>query len=78
MSAVAGVKIGDHQAPDIMQKRGDREFVAVLPANGAADLIGCLLGGQSVDAEALGAHLAAAIGLEEVEDGCGAGDGEHP
>ena len=77
VTAVAGMKVGDDQAPDVMQERGDRKFVAVLPADRAADLIGGLLGGKGVDAEALGPHLAPAVGLEEVEDRRGAGDGEN-
>ena len=76
VTAVAGVEIGDHQAADVVQQRGDGEFVAILPADRAADLVGGLLGGEGVDAEALGAHLAAAVGLEEVEDRRGAGDRE--
>ena len=76
VTAIARVQVGDDEPADVVQQRGDRELVAILPADRAADLVGGLLGGEGVDAEALGPHLAAAVGLEEVEYGSGAGDRE--
>jgi hypothetical protein len=61
-----------------MEEGRDRELVAFVPADRAADLPGGVLGGQGVDAEPLRAQLAAAVGLEEVEDLRGAGDRQHP
>ena len=71
------MQLGDDQTADVVQERGDRELVAVRPADRAADLVGGVLGGEGVDAEALGAQLPAAVGLEEVEDRRGAGDRQH-
>ena len=73
---VAGVQAGDDQPADVVQQRRDRELVAFGPADDAADLVGGALGGEGVDAEALGLQLPAAVGLEEVEARGGAGDGE--
>ena len=78
LASIAGMKVGDHEPADVVQQRGDGQLVAAVPAHGATDLVGGLLGGESVDAEALGPHLAAAVGLEEVEDRRGAGDRQHP
>ena len=74
---VAGMQAGDHEAADVVQQRGDGELVAFDPADGAADLVGGALGGEGVDAEALRLQLPAAVGLEEVEAGRGAGDRQH-
>ena len=74
---VAGVQAGDDEAPDVVQERRHRQLVAFGPADAAADLVGGALGGQRVDAEALGLQLPAAVGLEEVEDRRGAGDRQH-
>ena len=65
---VAGVQAGDDEAADVVQEGGDRELVAFGPADRAADLVGGVLGGEGVDAEALRPQLPAAVGLEEVED----------
>src|SRR5882724_3334370 len=77
MTPVSRVQVGDDEPPDVVQERGDRQLVTVLPADGTADLVGRLLGGEGVDAEALGAHLTAAIGLKEVIDRSGARDCQH-
>jgi hypothetical protein len=74
---VAGVQAGDHEAADVVQQRRHRQLVAFDPADHAADLIGRALGGEGVDAEALRLQLPAAVGLEEVEAGRGAGDRQH-
>ena len=74
---VAGVQAGDHEAADVVQQRRDGELVAFDPADDAADAVGGPLGGEGVDAEALGLQLPAAVGLEEVEAGRGAGDRQH-
>ena len=74
---VARVQAGDHQPADVVQQRRDRELVAFDPADHAADLVGGALRGECVDAEALGLELPAAVGLEEVEAGRGAGDRQH-
>jgi hypothetical protein len=71
---VARVQAGDDEAADVVEEGGDGELVAFDPADGAADLVGGALGGEGVDAEALGLQLPAAVGLEEVEAGGGAGD----
>ena len=74
---VARVQAGDDEAADVVQQRRDGELVAFDPADDAADLVGGPLGGEGVDAEALGLQLPAAVGLEEVEAGRGAGDRQH-
>ena len=74
---VARVQAGDDEATDVVQQRRDRELVAFDPADDAADLVGGALGGEGVDAEALGLQLPAAVGLEEVEARRGAGDRQH-
>ena len=71
---VARVQAGDDEAADVVQQGGDRELVAFDPADDAADLVGGPLGGEGVDAEALGLQLPAAVGLEEVEARGSAGD----
>ena len=75
--ALAGVQAHDHEPADVVEKRGDRELVAVGPADRAADRVGGVLGGEGVDPEALGPQVAAAVQLEEVEDAGGAGDRQH-
>ena len=74
---VARVQAGDDEAADVVQQRRHGELVAFDPADDAADLVGGPLGGEGVDAEALGLQLPAAVGLEEVEAGRGAGDRQH-
>ena len=74
---VARVQAGDDEAADVVQQRRHGELVAFDPADDAADLVGGALGGEGVDAEALGLQLPAAVGLEEVEAGRGAGDRQH-
>ena len=74
---VARVQAGDDEPADVVQQRGHGKFVALGPADDAADLVGRALGRQGVDAEALGLQLPAAVGLEEVEAGRGAGDRQH-
>ena len=69
-----GWRFDDHEPADVVEKRGDGELVAIGPADRAADLLGGVLGREGVDAEVLRPQLAAAVGLEEVEDGRGAGD----
>ncbi len=66
-----------HQPADVVQERGDGELIAFGPADCPPDPIGGMLRREGVHAEALGAQVAAAVLLEEVEDRRGAGDGEH-
>ncbi len=77
VGAPAGVKLGDDEAADVVQQRRDDQLVALGPADLAADPVRRLLRRQRVHAELLRAQLPAAVGLEEVEDGRGAGDRQH-
>ena len=60
--------------PTSWRSDGDRELVAIGPADRAADLVGGVLGREGVDPEPLRPQVAAAVLLEEVEDAGGAGD----
>ena len=78
VGALARVQVHDHEPADVVEQRGDGELVALGPADRAADLVGGVLGREGVDPEPLGPQVAAAVLLEEVEDGGGAGDREDP
>ena len=67
LGRVARVRVHEHELADVVQQRCDRQAVAVLVAHFAGDAIGCLLGRQRVQSEALGGALPDARALEEVK-----------
>ena len=57
LRGVARVGVQEHELADVVQKARNGQTVAVLIAHFARDTIGGLLGGESVQAEALRSAL---------------------
>jgi hypothetical protein len=72
LARVAGVGVHQHELADVVQQRGDHQAVAVLVAGLGGEAVGGALGGDAVQAEALGRGVPDGRALEEVE-GAGAG-----
>ena len=64
---VAGVGVHEHELADVVQQRGDHEAVAVLVAGLGGEAVGGALGGDAVQAEALGRGVPHRGALEEVK-----------
>ena len=54
LAGVARVGVHEHELADVVQQRGDHQAVAVLVAGLAREAVGGALGGDAVQAEALG------------------------
>ena len=74
LRGVAGVGVQQHQLADVVQQARDGQAVAVLVADLGGDAVGGVLGGQGVQAEALGRRVPDAGALEEVEGAHAVGD----
>ena len=64
---VARVGVHQDELADVVQQRGDHQAVAVLVADLGGEALGGALGGDAVQAEALGRGLPDGRALEEVE-----------
>ena len=64
---VARVGVHEHELADVVQQRGDHQAVAVLVAGLGGEAVGGALGGDAVQAEALGRGVPDGRALEEVE-----------
>ena len=71
---VAGVGVRENELADVVQQRGDHEAVAVLVAGLLREAVGGALGGDAVQAEALGRGVPDGRALEEVEGAGTAGE----
>jgi hypothetical protein len=67
LSGITRVGVDEHQLADVVQQRGDHQAVTGLEADLAGDPIGGALGGDGVQAEALGDPLPHRRALEEVK-----------
>ena len=67
LRGIAGVGVQQHELADVVQQARDRQPVAVLVADLGGDAVGGVLGGEGVQAEALGRGVPHARALEEVE-----------
>ncbi len=67
LTRVAGVGVHQHELADVVQQRGDHQAVAVLVAGLGGEAVGGALGGDAVQAEALGRGVPDGRALEEVE-----------
>ena len=77
LTRVAGVGVDEHELADVVQQRGDHQAVAGLVADLAGEPVGGALGGDGVQAEALGNPLPDGGALEEVKGAGAAGDRVH-
>ena len=74
---VAGVGVDQHQLADVVQQRRDHQPVSRLVADLAGQPVGGALGGDGMQAEALGNPLPDRRALEEVKCPRAAGDRVH-
>jgi hypothetical protein len=72
LAGIARVGVHEDELADVVQQRGHHEAVAVLVAGLDGEAIGGALGGDAVEAKALGRGVPHGRALEEVE-GAGAG-----
>ena len=77
LARIAGIGVDEHELADVVQQRGDHQPVAGLVAELAGEPVGGALGGDGVQAEALGDALPHGGALEEVERPGAAGDRVH-
>jgi hypothetical protein len=77
LGRVPGVGEHQHELAHVVQEARDREPVAVLVADFAGDAVGGMLGGQGVQAKALGRTLPYAGALEEVKRPHSRGEAVH-
>ena len=75
LRGVAGVGVQQHELADVVQEARDGQPVAVLVADLGRDPVGGVLGGERVQAEALGGAVPHGGPLEEVERPRPRGDG---
>ena len=78
LRGIAGVGVQQHELADVVQQARDRQAVAVLVADLRREPVGGVLGGERVQAEALGRGVPHAGALEEVERAHAAGDAPAP
>ena len=74
LTRIAGVSVDEDELADVVQQRGHHQPVASLVAELAGEPVGGALGGDGVQAEALGHALPYGGALEEVERARLAGD----
>ena len=77
LRGVAGVGVQQHELADVVQQARDGQPVAVLVADLGGEPVGGVLGGERVQAEALGRGVPDAGALEEVEGAHAVGDRVH-
>ena len=71
LGGIAGIGVHQDELADVVQQARDGQAVAVLVADLGGEAVGGVLGGERVQAEALGRRVPDAGALEEVE-------GAHP
>src|SRR5438270_8226796 len=59
LARVARVGVYEHELADVVQKRGDEQLVAIAEVDLARDALGGALGGDGVEAKALGGGVPA-------------------
>ena len=77
LRGVAGVGVHQHELADVVQQARDGQPVAVLVADLGGEPVGGVLGGERVQAEALGRGVPDARALEEVEGAHARGERLH-
>ena len=77
LAGIARVGVDEDELADVVQQRGDHQPVAGLVADLAGQPVGGALGGDGVQAEALGDALPDGGALEEVKGAGAAGDRVH-
>ena len=77
LRGIAGIGVQQHELADVVQQARDGQAVAVLVADLGGEPVGRVLGGQRVQAEALGRRVPHARALEEVERAHPAGERLH-
>ena len=67
LRGIARVGVHEHELADVVQQRGDHDPVAVVVTDLGGQAVGGALGGDAVQAEALGSRVPGRGALEEVE-----------